>query len=604
MLGLRYTSAEDVADCVLRDMLNWKNPGKPNWHKPKSRIDLNNEKQDSERHYAQWVGETELNTAKKYLDAFLQYPTEKYRSVFPTPTTEDYFLSTRTDFKTVPTDDVNGTWEEMKNSGKYEHTKSPLSDSEYLVDHETGDIYRMSDHWGPAASCYWTLDGKPGRQQTEMRIAKSNIKDFGVWHNAREKDVKVDMSLREYAREVEQSIINYRDVLAKVPMTDAHRARFERGLAMLEDVQRRLEEGGYKPKKEDLKYQKDGENGADSLDGLKKASDFILSFLKGKTKQRRSKLEIPKRANRLAERAIGHKINSHTINANELIHAKKRHGVNGTANTENSIPLRDEDFALMPYIMSSPTRVVKGSMASNGTESVRYEKDLPNGIVIVVEREGKFDVSDMENITMFAEKKSATNVTVAQMASHSTSETIVISEADAANIRQDAENAIRKDKKLLEESKLADGNAPVYREGKSVDDSKTDSESSEDYDLYRTVEDEDTIAFLEGQPSVTTYRSMALIDGKLYPPMSSKEMGSKKLRNPSELGKWEESEEAPDKAYKKGDGWYYDLKKDNGKTTGGVAYNPYIHTSTTMLNDQFSEAQSRDNLVVVEMKVP
>ena len=173
-----------------------------------------------------------------------------------------------------------------------------------------------------------------------------------------------------------------------------------------------------------------------------------------------------------------------------------------------------------------------------------------------------------------------------------------------AKLLKDVEKSYDKGKKILEESKLADKNAPVYREGESVDNSETDSESQEDYDLYRTVEDEDTIEFLEGQPSVTTYRSMALIDGKLYPPMSSKESGSKQLRNPSELGKWEEAEEAPDKAYKKGNGWYFDLKKDNGKTVSGVAYNPYIHTSTTMLNDQFSEAQDRDNLVVVEMHVP
>lgn len=388
MLGLRYTSAEDVADCVLRDMLNLEKPGemKPNWKMPQ-RESLDYKSSDDELGYSLWAIKSDINPAKKYLMDFFLFPTEKYRSVFPTPTTEDYFLSTRTDFKTVPTDDVKGTWEEMKNSGKYEYTKSPLSNSEYLVDHETGDIYRMSDHWGPAASCYWTLDGFPGQRYTAETIAKSNIKDFDVWHNKKEKTVPRAFHMREYAREVEQSITNYRDVLAKVPMTDAHRARFERALGMLEDVQRRLEEGGYKPKKEDLKYQKD----------------------------------------------------------------------------EDTI---------------------------------------------------------------------------------------------------------------------------------------------EDYDLYRTVEDEDTIAFLEDQPSVTTYRSMVLIDGKLYPPMSSKESGSKQLRNPSELGKWEEAEEAPEKAYKKGNGWYFDLKKDNGKTVAGVAYNPYIHTSTTMLNDQFSEAQIRDNLVVVEMEVP
>ena len=40
-----------------------------------------------------------------------------------------------------------------------------------------------------------------------------------------------------------------------------------------------------------------------------------------------------------------------------------------------------------------------------------------------------------------------TNVTVAPRASHSTSETIVISEADAAKIRKDAEEAVKKDEK-------------------------------------------------------------------------------------------------------------------------------------------------------------
>ena len=186
------------------------------------------------------------------------------------------------------------------------------------------------------------------------------------------------------------------------------------------------------------------------LDGLKKASDFILSALGGKTKQRKARIEIPERANRLAEEAIGHPIKSHAININELVHIKKRHGENGTANDANSIPLRDEDIALMPYIMAAPTRVIKGSMAVNGTESVRYEKDLDNGVVVVVEREGRFDVEDMENITMWAKKKPATNVTVAEKASHSTSETIVISETDSAKIRKDAEDAIRGDEKVRE----------------------------------------------------------------------------------------------------------------------------------------------------------
>ena len=65
-----------------------------------------------------WAIKSGINPAKKDLMDFFLFPTEKYRTIFPTPTTDDYFLSTRTDFKTVPTDDVKGTWEEMKNSGQ------------------------------------------------------------------------------------------------------------------------------------------------------------------------------------------------------------------------------------------------------------------------------------------------------------------------------------------------------------------------------------------------------------------------------------------------------------------------------------------------------
>ena len=115
---------------------------------------------------------------------------------------------------------------------------------------------------------------------------------------------------------------------------------------------------------------------------------------------------------------------------------------------------------------------------------------------------------------------------------------------------------------------------------------------------FREVDDEDTIRRLDSEPTIKVYRSMQLIDGKLYPPMSAKVDG--KLRKPTELGKWEEAEERPEMADENG---YFTLNKGNGKSLK-ARYNPYIHTSRTMLNDQFSEAQDRDNLVVVEMEVP
>lgn len=39
--------------------------------------------------------------------------------------------------------------------------------------------------------------------------------------------------------------------------------------------------------------------------------------------------------------------------------------------------------------------------------------------------------------------------------------------------------------------------------------------------------------------------------------------------------------------------WYFDLNKAKGKTTGGVKYDPYMHTNDTPLPDQFSSAWSR-----------
>lgn len=135
--------------------------------------------------------------------------------------------------------------------------------------------------------------------------------------------------------------------------------------------------------------------------------------------------------------------------------------------------------------------------------------------------------------------------------------------------------------------------------------SENSSENPQDAESgirFRKVEDPAKIAELEAGEKIKTYRAMALIDGKLYPPMSSKSEGV--LREPSEIGVWEEAEENPGKAKEKNGKYYFTLTKDNGKSVRDVAYNPYLHSSTTMLNDQFKEAQSRDNLVVVEMEIP
>ncbi len=97
---------------------------------------------------------------------------------------------------------------------------------------------------------------------------------------------------------------------------------------------------------------------------------------------------------------------------------------------------------------------------------------------------------------------------------------------------------------------------------------------------------------------------MALIDGKLYPPMSSKDNSTGQLRQPVELGQWEQAEENRSKAKLKNGKYYFDLKQADGRVTGGVAYNPYFHTSRSPLNDQFSAAYDKPYLVTVETEIP
>nr|DAH74687.1 MAG TPA: crystallin beta/gamma motif-containing protein [Caudoviricetes sp.] len=125
---------------------------------------------------------------------------------------------------------------------------------------------------------------------------------------------------------------------------------------------------------------------------------------------------------------------------------------------------------------------------------------------------------------------------------------------------------------------------------------------------FREVEDDAILTeFAEGK-TVKAYRTMQVIDGKLYSPMATKVGG--KSTPEIKLGVPEQSEEHPEiiKGTKVGrDGieqGYVVIDKGLGKGTLTVAYNPYAHTSRTVLNDQFSSAYIRPNLVTVEVEVP
>ena len=118
------------------------------------------------------------------------------------------------------------------------------------------------------------------------------------------------------------------------------------------------------------------------------------------------------------------------------------------------------------------------------------------------------------------------------------------------------------------------------------------------------VTDPETLDFLENQEHITVYRSMQYIDGKLYPPMAAVVGGE--MSGASELRQWEQATESPEaiKRIDKNGVGHLIIGKGAGQGTTDVSYNPYIHTSNSVFNDQFSGAYNRPNLVTVEVEVP
>ena len=180
------------------------------------------------------------------------------------------------------------------------------------------------------------------------------------------------------------------------------------------------------------------------------------------------------------------------------------------------------------------------------------------------------------------------------------SERIGLNLSSVAKIVEDFENPVIKGENVSDEE-----------ENNSMKDAPTTPAEAEEGDvLYREVDDEEQKR-LDKEPTVKVYRAMQEHDGKLYPPMSGRVREQYTTKNgtvrnrwvwraPITLGKWERSEEHPEMANEDGT---FTLDKGNGSTIN-AAYNPYIHTSRTPINDQFSSAWSRPELVTVEVEVP
>ena len=127
----------------------------------------------------------------------------------------------------------------------------------------------------------------------------------------------------------------------------------------------------------------------------------------------------------------------------------------------------------------------------------------------------------------------------------------------------------------------------------------TETHYGDNAKMSRRVTSQEELNFLNNQKTIKTYKSMQLIDGKLYPPMAAVVAGN--MEDASELGQWEKATEHPELI--KG-GNKFTLNKGKGKGSLDAAYNPYMHSSNLMINDQFSGAWNRPNLVTVECEVP
>lgn len=126
--------------------------------------------------------------------------------------------------------------------------------------------------------------------------------------------------------------------------------------------------------------------------------------------------------------------------------------------------------------------------------------------------------------------------------------------------------------------------------------------SNNEIRFHRVTEPEE-LDRLNKEKTFRMYSGMQEVDGKLYSPMAAIIDG--KRTDATEIGAWMGADERPD-LVKNGKFQLVKTDKNPGAGEGPVpaAYNPYMHTSTSVMNDQFSGAYARGNIKVVEWEIP
>lgn len=138
--------------------------------------------------------------------------------------------------------------------------------------------------------------------------------------------------------------------------------------------------------------------------------------------------------------------------------------------------------------------------------------------------------------------------------------------------------------------------------GDVIPPSKRFNSRKQDVRFHRVTEPEE-LDRLNKEKTFRMYSGMQELDGKLYSPMAAIIDG--KRTDATEIGAWMRADERPD-LVKNGKFQLVKTDKKPGAGEGPVpaAYNPYMHTSTSVMNDQFSGAYARGNIKVVEWEIP
>lgn len=139
-------------------------------------------------------------------------------------------------------------------------------------------------------------------------------------------------------------------------------------------------------------------------------------------------------------------------------------------------------------------------------------------------------------------------------------------------------------------------------DGDVIPPSKRFNSRKQDVRFHRVTEPEE-LDRLNKEKTFRMYSGMQEVDGKLYSPMAAIIDG--KRTDATEIGAWMGADERPD-LVKGGKFQLVKTDKNPGAGEGPVraAYNPYMHTSTSMMNDQFTGAYARGNIKVVEWEIP